>query len=340
MIRKLIGCFLIVSLILSLLPQKGYTENLINNDIISIAKNQLGVPYQFGGSSPSGFDCSGFLYYVFKENGIILPRTSADQYDTGEKIKKSDLQIGDLVFFETYKPGPSHSGIYVGEQKFIHASSKNGISISSVDDPYYWSSRYLGARRIVEEPEQQILASLPIGQYHDVSADHWAYSQIKWLGEQKMMNGYDQSLFLPDDVVTRSQAAVIITNTLGLNVSNKKNEFKDVPENHWAAGAITAINDSGYLQGYEGDLFKPEGILTREQVAVLFSRVFQLTTNENKSITFSDVAENYWAHTAIQRLTTNGIASGYADQTYRPKQEVTRAEFSVFLFRALHININ
>lgn len=337
MIRKFIGCFLIFTLILTLLPQKGYTQTSKNEEIISLAQKQLGVPYRFGGSTPAGFDCSGFLYYIFKEVGIVLPRTSSDQYNVGDKIKKSDLQIGDLVFFETYKPGPSHSGIYVGDRKFIHASSNVGITISSVDDPHYWSSRYLGARRILDEPVHQVLAILPPGEYHDVESSHWAYNQIKWLGEKGIINGYDQSFFLPGEVVTRSQASVIIAKALELNVSNKKSGFKDVPENHWAAGAITAVSEAGYFKGYEGDLFKPEEILTREQIAVLFSRVFNFSLNESKKGNFKDVPENYWAYTAIQRLTSNGIASGYSDQTYRPKHEVTRAEFSVFIFRALHM---
>lgn len=336
MIRKIFASFLILTLLLTLLPPKGFTQISKSEEIVSLAKKQLGVPYRFGGSSPSGFDCSGFLYYVFKEAGITIPRTSSDQYNVGDKIKKSDLQIGDLVFFETYRTGPSHSGIYVGDRNFIHASSNHGISISSVDDPHYWSSRYLGARRVVEEPIQMVLGLLPAGEYHDVSADHWAYSQIKWLGEKGIINGYDQSFFLPGEVVTRSQASVIIANALGMNVTNKKSGFKDVPENHWAAGAITAVTEAGYFRGYD-DVFKPEEILTREQIAVLFTRVFNFAVNENKKVAFSDVPDTYWAHNAIQRLTSNGIASGYSDHTYRPKNEVTRAEFSVFLFRALHI---
>lgn len=108
-----------------------------------------GIPYQWGGSSPSGFDCSGFTHYVFLKNGIVIPRTAADQFEAGKWINLNQLQTGDLVFFTTYKAGPSHVGIYVGNNKFIHASSGAGkITVSDMNNSYY-SQRYLGARRVI-----------------------------------------------------------------------------------------------------------------------------------------------------------------------------------------------
>jgi cell wall-associated NlpC family hydrolase len=116
--------------------------------VISTAKNYMGVPYVWGGTTPDGFDCSGFTQYVFGKNGISLPRTAAEQYQVGTSLSKSSLRAGDLVFFTTYKAGASHLGIYLGDGNFIHASSSKGVTISSLSNVYY-SSHYIGARRII-----------------------------------------------------------------------------------------------------------------------------------------------------------------------------------------------
>jgi cell wall-associated NlpC family hydrolase len=107
----------------------------------------LGVPYVFGGMSPGGFDCSGFVCYVFRQAGISLPRMADLQFDAVKHVSRSNLQTGDLVFFQTYAPGASHVGIYVGDGKFIHASSSRGISVAEVFTGY-WGARYLGAGRV------------------------------------------------------------------------------------------------------------------------------------------------------------------------------------------------
>ena len=115
--------------------------------LLNIAMRFGGVPYVWGGATPSGFDCSGFVQYVFAQISVNLPRTADVQYELGRKILQSDLQPGDLVFFETYEPGASHDGIYVGDGKFIAANSGTGVAVVSLDDSY-WSTRYVGARRL------------------------------------------------------------------------------------------------------------------------------------------------------------------------------------------------
>jgi peptidoglycan DL-endopeptidase LytE len=124
-------------------PQKEKEFNVIN--LIGDAAELLGTPYLWGGTSPEkGFDCSGFIVHLFKKQGISLPRTVALIWNAGKPVDKPS--VGDLVFFETYQPGASHLGIYIGNNQFIHCSSSKGVTISSLTSKY-WSERYLGAKR-------------------------------------------------------------------------------------------------------------------------------------------------------------------------------------------------
>ena len=119
------------------------------DSIVATAKQYIGVPYVWGGESPSGFDCSGFVQYIFKKNGISLNRTVVTQYKHGYAVSKSNLQPGDLVFFQnTYSSGLSHIGIYIGNNQFIHASGSKGVTISSLSNTY-WASHYHSARRVL-----------------------------------------------------------------------------------------------------------------------------------------------------------------------------------------------
>lgn len=111
--------------------------------VITEAKKYIGTPYLWGGNTPAGFDCSGFSKYVFEKVGISLPRTAATQFSGLKAV--STPSPGDLVFFTTYAPGPSHLGIYIGDNKFIHAGSSTGVTITDMNNPY-WKPRYLGAR--------------------------------------------------------------------------------------------------------------------------------------------------------------------------------------------------
>ena len=118
--------------------------------LISTAKSYIGVPYQFGGTTPKAFDCSGYLQYIFAKHGISIPRTADEQYKLGLRTKTSkELVPGDLVFFETYEKGASHCGLYLGEGEFIHTSSSKGVRIDKLTDEY-WSPRYLGGKHIVK----------------------------------------------------------------------------------------------------------------------------------------------------------------------------------------------
>ena len=116
--------------------------------VIATAKKYIGTPYKFGGTTPKAFDCSGYLQYVFQENGMMLPRTADEQFKLGRNAKTAELEAGDLVCFETYEKGASHCGIYLGGGKFIHASTSKGVRIDELSGDY-WNTHYYGGKHIV-----------------------------------------------------------------------------------------------------------------------------------------------------------------------------------------------
>ena len=129
---------------------KSIEANQAIGGIKKSAYSFLGARYRFGGTSRSALDCSSFTQQVFREQSVKLPRTAREQFVVGNEVVRGDLKKGDLVFFQTYARFPSHVGIYLGNRKMIHASSReHRVVISSMDTPYYLS-RYLGARRMTD----------------------------------------------------------------------------------------------------------------------------------------------------------------------------------------------
>lgn len=130
--------------------EEAVTETVTGNQVVEYAKKYLGYKYVAGGSSPKGFDCSGFTTYVFKHFGISLNRASKGQIKNGVAVEKSKLQAGDLVIFNNESNSAiGHVGIYIGSGKFIHAANKKeGVTITELSMSYY-SKRYVGARRVI-----------------------------------------------------------------------------------------------------------------------------------------------------------------------------------------------
>ena len=131
-------------------PKAVESNGTTTTNIIKNAQKYMGVPYVWGGDTPAGWDCSGYTQYVMKESGITIPRTAAEQFNTGVAVNKNDLKVGDLVFFTTYKAGASHVGFYMGDGKFIHASSAaKQVTINALSEDYY-TEHYIGARRYIQ----------------------------------------------------------------------------------------------------------------------------------------------------------------------------------------------
>ena len=117
--------------------------------VAGTALSLRGAPYRNGGSDPKGFDCSGFVRYVFSQHGVTVPRTVTDQFHAGQQVPQDQLAPGDLVFFSTVAPGPSHVGILIGGDEFVHAPSGAGeVRVERMSAPY-WATRFVGARRVL-----------------------------------------------------------------------------------------------------------------------------------------------------------------------------------------------
>jgi cell wall-associated NlpC family hydrolase len=114
-----------------------------------MALSLRGAPYRNGGHDPSGFDCSGFVHYVFNQNGVRVPRTVTEQFRAGRDVDPPALEAGDLVFFTTVTSGASHVGISIGGDEFVHAPSGAGaVRVERLSAPY-WSPRFVGVKRVL-----------------------------------------------------------------------------------------------------------------------------------------------------------------------------------------------
>lgn len=156
------------------LTQNGFVHQVSTraSDLVVNALSFLGVKYHYGGDSArSGFDCSGFVRYVYQETlGTVLPHNAAQQAREGEKIPESQLKPGDLVFFNTLRRAFSHVGIYIGDGQFIHSPRPGQtVRIENLDSPY-WAKRFDGARRIMTSPQTEIAQDDPGSSPSDIAA--------------------------------------------------------------------------------------------------------------------------------------------------------------------------
>ncbi|SFK18199.1 S-layer homology domain-containing protein [Halobacillus dabanensis] len=325
--RKVFTSLVAFATVFLLFTPNAFAGQKVRDQVVDIAHQYSGSPYVYGGTSPSGFDCSGFTQYVFAKAGIDLNRTSRSQYQQGEYVSRSDLKPGDLVFFGS----PIwHVGIYIGNNKMISAeNSRDDIEVASLSG--YWGRNYTGAKRVIDDEPVKVAEKQPetLDQYNDVRVGYWAADHIEHMSNEGIIEGYNGS-FMPTNNITRGSVAKMLSTALGISPSNDQ-QFSDVPSSHWASGYINALAKKGYITGYTDGKFAPNDDITREEIAALFNKVFDLGGSTSD---FSDVNSNHWAYDEIQSLAASGVTHGYTDNTFRPTNEASRSEFTVFLYRA------
>ncbi|MGY4689607.1 S-layer homology domain-containing protein [Salibacterium sp. K-3] len=170
--------------------------------------------------------------------------------------------------------------------------------------------------------------------FHDVGEDFWAENEISFLAEEGIISGYEDGGFHPNDPVKRSQAAAMIVEALDLETGDRPApDFSDITEYFHAYEEAAAVKDEGIITGSEG-AFLPNDPLTRGQMAAVLNRSFAFSDGEGSDY-FRDVEDGDVFYHDIQAIAQADITTGYQDGTYGPNEDVTRAQFSVFLARAL-----
>ena len=283
-------------------------EAATQSQLTNTAYKYIGVPYVYGGTTTSGLDCSGYTRLVFKQLGISLNRTSSAQYSQGKAVSKSNLQVGDLVFYNTSGRGVSHVGIYVGNNKFAHSATSTGVTVTSMSTSY-WAKRYVGAKRIAtfEADKVQQVAS----EIKDSSIDFTVYT-------------------------SRSEVALKLAKVLNLDVTNTKSPFVDVKQDAKYAGAATALYNMGVFTGDKNGKFNPSSPLTRSQMAKVLVEAFDLTMT-NKVVNFTDVKPGSWDYDYIKILASNGITIGKGNGTYGGSDYVKISQLNTFVERAQNL---
>ncbi|MFY3791582.1 NlpC/P60 family protein [Ureibacillus sp. MALMAid1270] len=278
------------------------------SELTTTAKEYLKAPYQYGGTSIKyGIDCSAYTQFIFSKFGINLPRSSSEQYQTGEKVAKSDLQPGDLVFFNTNGRTVSHVGIYIGNGNFISATTSGGVAIDQINDPYYWGSKYLGAKRVANFTSEAELAKQKAikEEVKNVSVDFSVYS-------------------------SRGEVAIKLAALLDIDTTDTNSPFKDVKPTDEYAGAVNALYKKGIFVGDENKKFNPSSPITRGELSVVLVNAFGLTQT-GEEIEFVDVPETHWAHKTVSILASNQISLGIGNDLFGINENVTKEQLSVFL---------
>lgn len=278
-------------------------EAATTQELTSTAKQYIGVPYVWGGTTTRGFDCSGFTQRVFADLGYQLDRTTKAQYAQGKSVTKNNLQVGDLVFFNTSGRGISHVGIYKGNNQFIHASSSRGVVVSSLDERY-WKTRYVGAKRVIDFTKKK-------QEVKQAAVDFNVYASC-------------------------GEVALRLAEGLGLDMTDTNSPFVDVKSSDKIAGAATALEKLGIFEGNEQGKFNPNSPITRAQMAKVLTVAFNLKVTENRSLQFKDVRNNHWAHDYIATIAAKGITIGKGNGLYGPNDYVTLTQLQTFINRSIN----
>ncbi|MFZ4452100.1 S-layer homology domain-containing protein [Salibacterium aidingense] len=171
--------------------------------------------------------------------------------------------------------------------------------------------------------------------FSDVESDFWAEAEIEYLAEEGVISGYDDGTFKPNEPVKRSQAASMIVEAFDLETENRPAaDFTDIDQDYFAYDVAATVQDENIIGGNDGR-FMPNDALTRGQMAAVLNRASSDITNEGDHISFEDMSQGDSFYGDVQAIATNDITTGYSDGTFGPNDETTRAQFSVFLARAL-----
>ncbi|MFI8687554.1 phosphodiester glycosidase family protein [Rossellomorea sp. NPDC077527] len=170
-------------------------------------------------------------------------------------------------------------------------------------------------------------------QFSDIPSDYKYFTEISYLTDQGLIKGYNDGTFKPLKTLSRAEAAILLIRSLNVKADVSPVTFEDVPEDYKYYDVIATVVNAGLMQGKGNGIFDPEGLLTREEMAVILDRGFNLTGEANMA--FTDVTTKNFGYFSISALVANDITNGFPDKTYRPKNSLTREQFSLFLYRLI-----
>lgn len=255
-------------------------------------------------------------FFLPKIGWVVLDPTFTYLIDSGKKQQK----VVDWSKFAGIESGYRHLFFNYGNH-----------------DKGYIEYKYSGLKPDVEFSESMEFGK-NIFPYLD-AIDHWAKDSILFLNDftPRIIGGYGNGLFGPNDFVTRAQVAAMLNRALSLSYNVEKPQFSDVQAGYWAYADIVAAKGAGIVAGYPDGTFRPEQYVTRAEMAAILDRAFNLPYPA-AGLTFKDLGQTgfAWADASIITLAGNGIAGGYQGGLFRPERSVTRAEFAVFLSRILN----
>lgn len=178
-------------------------------------------------------------------------------------------------------------------------------------------------------PQQTLAAG-----FKDVASNHWAHPSITKLSNLKIVNGYSDNTYKPEQQVTRAQAAKILAHAIKAPLNTKyKPAYQDVPATHWAYQEIAALTEKGIFSNTTK--FNPNNYLTRAEMSKILTKGYRIIVDNNHEVSFKDVSSREWSHPFITTLAEVQISRGYSPLYYKPAMEVTRAQMAVFLDRAI-----
>lgn len=176
--------------------------------------------------------------------------------------------------------------------------------------------------------------SVSAATFSDLPSSHRFYDEMMYLEAEGIITGFPDGTFRPDGVVTRAAAAIMIGRALGFDGAQRDTTFSDVKANQVASGYIASAAARGIIQGYPNNTFRPNETVTRGQMAIFLSRAFGLTVEADAP--FNDISPSMASYLHIKRIVAENLTQGYPDNTFRPNEKVTRAQYSAFIARALN----
>lgn len=314
------------------------------NAIVTSAKARLGIGYALGGQGPNSYDCSGFTSAVMKESlGIILPRTSRDQYSVGQNIAFANLGVGDLVFFKTSGGDTiSHVGIITSisgnDVKMTHANSYTGkVQEEDIKNSTYWQKTYYGAREITNATKDVVAPSVPdttkpVPPAVETAPDEYNnYFPPSELNDARIRVGAatieqtTDSTKIINDTIIRTTASPTPSASASPSVSPSPTVSVTAVVNTPSPSPSASVSSSPSPQTSTSPTVSASASPTPSATA----------SSTPKTSTFADVSTTSKAYAAIEKLAAAGVISGYQDGTFRPNASVTRAELLKMIYKAL-----